>query len=140
MHKTLYIGHETYRYTAIEFFFPKLQLSSKIWQICPIFLPIIAKTEKDNPEWSPILQLALVLGCLTSVIWPLTLTVLIVGSCLCYANISHYKAVNFNFFHKEIIGSPTWMPQLGKFAKFYWSAGVSKKIQISDKNNLCESL
>ena len=41
--------------------FPKLQLIGKIWQICLIFLPIIAKLEKRQNVWSPILVLALML-------------------------------------------------------------------------------
>ena len=52
------------------------------------------------------------LACLTSVIWPFTLTALTLGSCLYCVNASHYMdegAVNFNFFHKGIIGPPTWM-------------------------------
>ena len=53
-------------------FISKLQLSSKIWLICPVFLLL-------GP------------GCLTSVISPFTITALTVGSCLCCTLIEAFK-------------------------------------------------
>ena len=65
-------------------FFPKLKLISNIWQICLIFLQIIAKLKKDKMFGSQMItHLNLSADCLTSVILPFTLTALIIGSCLC---------------------------------------------------------
>ena len=87
---------------AIIWVFLKLQLISKIWQICLIFLPIIAKLKKTKCMVTH-LSISIILNadCLTSVKWPFTLTALTFGSCLHCANVSYFKdgwAVNFNFF------------------------------------------
>ena len=65
------------------------------------------------------LRIRLVLMCLTSVICPFTLTAFTFGSCFLYClHVSHNKdGWAVNFFHKGIIGSPTWMG-LGRLMKF----------------------
>ena len=71
--------------------FPKFQLISKIWEICLIFLPINSQTEKRQNVWILSDQPVLALSCLTSVIWPFTLTAFTFGSCLYCANVTSYK-------------------------------------------------
>ena len=75
-------------------------MSSKISQICLIFLIFHSQTERDGVHLSIILHL----DCLNSVIWPFILTAFTLGSCLYCANISHYKdgwAVNFKTFSQR---------------------------------------
>ena len=75
---------------TINWVFPKFQLISKIWQTLKIKNKMVTHH-----------GIRLVLGCLTSVICPFTLTVLTFGSWLYCANVSPYKdewAVNFNIF------------------------------------------
>ena len=66
--------------------FPKLKPISKIWQICIIIFANDSQTEKYKIFGSQVvtyLSITLSADCLTSVILLLTLTALIVGSCLC---------------------------------------------------------
>ena len=88
-------GVSTLQYHELFGVFLKFQLS---WTICLISLIFL-------PNWKKCQMVTLLksinhgLGYLTSVIWPFILTAFHFGSCLYYANISHFKdrrAVNFS--------------------------------------------
>ena len=73
------------------------------------------KTKCMDPKWLPMyISIILVVDCLTSVIWPFTLTAFTWCSWLYCAEASHSRMGEqwILLFHKGIIGSQTWMPQL----------------------------